>query len=113
MVSNWLLACRQLPSAHGLSLLAFQERFAFQENTEPLLQRLPPERRAMVVMALLGLVLVGLALIMFAWLGGRYFRRLTHKPLPPAGQGSAEQWYRKPLHPESPPSGDQDSPPGS
>ncbi len=47
----------------------------------PVLERLDPQRRAAVVMALLGLTLVGLFLIVLAMLGGHWARRLArHRP---------------------------------
>jgi len=71
---------------------------AAEKQAEPLLTRLDPATRAKVLMALLGLVLVGLSLIAFAWLGGRRLRQLASKPLPPT-QPHEDRWYRKPLVP--------------
>ena len=49
--------------------------------TGPVIERLDGPRRAAVVMALLGLVLIGLFLVTFAMLGGHWVRRLArHKP---------------------------------
>ncbi len=51
------------------------------EATTPVLERLDPPRRAVVVMALLGLVLTGLVLITCVMLGAHWVRRLArHKP---------------------------------
>jgi|SoiMetStandDraft_5_1073268.scaffolds.fasta_scaffold790929_1 hypothetical protein len=48
---------------------------------EPVLERLDPPRRAAIIMALLGLTLVGLFLIVLAMLGGHWARRLArHRP---------------------------------
>src|SRR3954471_21367114 len=50
-------------------------------SMDPVLERLDPPRRAAVVMALLGLTLVGLFLITFALIGGHWVRRLArHRP---------------------------------
>jgi len=74
---------------------------AVDKQAEPLLVRLDPERRAKVLMALVGVVLVGLGLIALAWLGGRRLRRITRQPLPPSNC-QEEGWYRKPLVPNEP-----------
>jgi hypothetical protein len=48
---------------------------------DDVLNQLDPPRRAAVVMALLGLTLVGLFLVAFAMVGGHWVRRLArHKP---------------------------------
>lgn len=70
-------------------------------TAEPLLMRLDPASRAKVLMALLALVLVGMGLVLLAWLGGRHLRRIASKPLGkthPLG----DRWYRKPLNPAEP-----------
>ena len=52
-----------------------------QQAAEPVLERLDPPRRAVVIMALLGLVLVGLFLVTGIMLGGHWVRRLArHRP---------------------------------
>jgi hypothetical protein len=51
------------------------------QATEPVLERLDPPRRAAIVMALLGLTLIGLFLIVLAMVGGHWARRLArHRP---------------------------------
>jgi len=55
-----------------------------EKAVEPVLERLDPPRRAIVVMALLGLVLTGLLLVTFAMLGGHWVRRLARQR--PAGR---------------------------
>jgi hypothetical protein len=55
--------------------------FAAEHAGDAVLERLDPPRRAAVVMALLGLTLVGLFLITFAMVGGHWVRRLArHRP---------------------------------
>jgi hypothetical protein len=49
------------------------------EEAAPVLERLDPPRRAIVVMALLGLVLTGLALITCVMLGAHWVRRLARQ----------------------------------
>jgi O-antigen ligase len=51
------------------------------EEAEPLLEQLDPPRRAIVLMALLALVLVGLFLVAFVMIGARWVRRLAGRGL--------------------------------
>lgn len=53
--------------------------FAVEQSTDPVLERLDPPRRAAVVMALLGLTLIGLFLIIFVMVGGHWVRRLARQ----------------------------------
>jgi hypothetical protein len=53
--------------------------FAAEKATDPVLEKLDPPRRAAVIMALLGLTLVGLFLIVCAMLGGHWVRRLARQ----------------------------------
>lgn len=55
--------------------------FAAQQAGDAVLERLDPPRRAAVVMALLGLTLIGLLLITVVMVGGHWVRRLArHRP---------------------------------
>jgi hypothetical protein len=55
--------------------------FAVKEAVDPVFERLDPPRRAAVIMALLGLTLIGLFLITFIMVGGHWVRRLArHRP---------------------------------
>ena len=55
--------------------------FAAEHAGEAVLERLDPPRRAAVVMALLGLTLLGLFLIIFVMVGGHWVRKLArHRP---------------------------------
>jgi hypothetical protein len=54
---------------------------AVEESAEPLIERLDPPRRAAVLMAILGLVLVGLTLVACVMIGGRWVRRLARHEL--------------------------------
>lgn len=70
---------------------------AAEEKARPLLMRLDPESRAMVVMALLGLVLVGVALVAMTMMIGRQVlrnARASHGPT----RLHEDDWYRKPLN---------------
>jgi hypothetical protein len=64
------------------------------EQQEPLLNRLDPLLRGVVVMALVGLLIIGLALMALTWLGGRRVRRLV-KSRPPIRDRELSDWDRK------------------
>ncbi len=70
---------------------------AATQTAEPLLVRLDPARRAQVVMALLGLLLLGGLLLAVAVMWGRRARRIAR--LRPRPTTPADHWYRKPLVP--------------
>ena len=54
---------------------------AARQAGDAVFERLDPPRRAAVIMALLGLTLVGLFLITFVMVGGHWVRRLArHRP---------------------------------
>jgi hypothetical protein len=68
MVMNFESAC-------GISVLLAKQ------STEPVLEQLDPPRRAAVLMALLGLVLTGMALVACAMIGAHWVRRMAqHRP---------------------------------
>jgi hypothetical protein len=52
-----------------------------------------PATRAKLLMALLGLVILGLGLMLLAMVGGRMVRRMTRDSKPPGGQ-IADPWYQ-------------------
>ena len=76
---------------HAPALLA-----ATEKQVEPLLVRLDPANRAKVLMAILGLVVLGGVLVAMIWLGARYVRRVAREPLRPTSPRQ-DDWYRKPL----------------
>ena len=54
---------------------------AVEQAAQPLVQRLEPSQRVAVVMALLGIVIVGLFFVAIVLLGGNWARRLArHSP---------------------------------
>ncbi len=57
------------------------------KQTEPLLMRLDPASRAKVLMAILGLVVLGGGLIAMICLGARYVLRVAREPVRPARRG--------------------------
>ena len=72
------------------------------QQTEPLIRRLPPEKRAMVLAALAGLIILGLAMIVLVWLGGRATRRymgIEAKPRRREPQINPDDWTHKPIVP--------------
>jgi hypothetical protein len=52
-----------------------------------------PATRAKLMMALLGLVILGIGLMLLAMVGGRMVRRMTRDSKPPGGQ-IADRWYQ-------------------
>ena len=53
------------------------------EEIEPPLPQLDPQRRASVILALAGLVILGLGMIALVWLGAQHVRRLARqRPIP-------------------------------
>ena len=63
------------------SLLGRFLLMAVEESNDAVIEQLKPEQRVAVVMALLGLTLVGLFLITFTMVGGHWVRRLArHRP---------------------------------
>lgn len=80
-----------------LAVLAAQER---------LLERLDPETRARVVIALAGLTMLGLLLVLLVWLGARMTRRYINRADRPGekrGLSGEDDWYRKSLTQPDPP----------
>jgi hypothetical protein len=72
-----------------------------QAKAETLFERLSPVERAVVLMALLGILILGAALVGLVYLGGWHLRRIARKRLPPSASRD-EQWYHKPLVPRDP-----------
>jgi hypothetical protein len=70
-----------------------------------LIERLPPVTKAKVLLALLGIVLLGLGMILLIALGARYVRRLSRAQVAPS-KPQPDDWYRKPLSPPPAPSED-------
>jgi len=66
----------------GTGIAEFGRAAVFAATSiDPVLERLDPPRRAAVVMALLGLTLVGLFLVATILVGGHWVRRLArHRP---------------------------------
>ncbi len=58
-----------------------------------------PLLRAKLLMALLGLIVLGLGLMVLVIMGGRYAHRIARTSLPPS-QTHDDRWYAKPLVPQ-------------
>ncbi|MEX0978590.1 MAG: hypothetical protein WDZ48_07050, partial [Pirellulales bacterium] len=84
-----------------------QVLWAAEEKAQSLLMRLDPERRATVLMALLGLVLVGVGLAALVILAGRWALRISRTSLGPTPRYE-DAWYKKPLIPPETESPDQE-----
>jgi hypothetical protein len=73
------------------------------ESTKPVLERLDPARRAKVLAAIVGLVILGFGLMALAWMGAKATRRyMNREPVlrekPPTGTPVREKdWTEKPL----------------
>lgn len=80
----------------------FHTCWLFAQQTEPLIRRLDPQMRAKVLAALAGLIILGMAMVALAWLGGRATKRYMgiepkSKRREPAL--NPDDWAEKPLLP--------------
>lgn len=85
-VDCWSSAYRLLPCPMNL-LLA-------DNQGVPLLERLDPSQRAAVLAALFALILLGMALVAFIYLGGRFVRRQNRRS-PPTKPPLPSDWDPK------------------
>jgi hypothetical protein len=72
------------------------------QQAEPLIRRLEPQMRAKVLATLAGLIILGIAMIVLVWLGGRATRRymgIEAKPRRRKSEISPDDWAHKPLVP--------------
>ena len=72
------------------------------QQTEPLIRRLDPQMRAKVLAALAGLIILGMAMVVLVWLGGRATRRymgIEPKPRRRKTEINPDDWVHKPLVP--------------
>jgi len=98
MVEPCIALASLLPARGGL--LAH----AAADATQPLLLRLDPVQRANVIMTLLGLLLVGGTLMAIVFFAGRHLRRAARQRNSPTPRHE-DDWYRKPLVPPEPTTG--------
>ncbi len=72
------------------------------QQAEPLIRRLDPQTRAKVLATLAGLVILGIAMIVLVWLGGRATRRymgIEAKSRRRDPDVNPDDWAHKPLVP--------------
>jgi hypothetical protein len=97
-----------LPYA-AFTVLAAVPFFLGSDAKPPLWQRLDPVRRAKLMMALLALVLLGVALVALVMIGGRIVRRLARRGTQPS-RSYPDDWYTTPLVPKEPEESGPDEP---
>src|SRR4051794_35468103 len=75
-----------------------------EAQTAPL-RRLDDQTRAKVLSALAGLIILGFAMVLLAWLGARVVQRYRRGTsyFRPTSRPSEHDWARKPLNPQEPP----------
>ena len=86
------------------SVMACLRQWLAAAEGQPLIQRLDPATRAKVLAALAGLIILGFAMVLLTWLGGRAARRYMNSRAPsgrrPRSTDSQEEdWASKPLAP--------------
>ena len=86
------------------SVIAWLGQWLAAAEGRPLIQRLDPATRAKVLAALAGLIILGFAMVLLTWLGGRAARRYMGSRS--AGDrrsrrsdSQEEDWANKPLAP--------------
>jgi hypothetical protein len=94
MRANW--SRRFSPS---LAILLLAVNTAWADLPPPLVKRLDGQTRAKVLAALAGLIILGFAMVLLTWLGGRFVQRYRQgsavfRPTPRPGE---HDWARKPL----------------
>ncbi len=77
-----------MTALHNLHLLLAED------DAHPLLERLSPAQRGAVLAALFALVLLGMALVAFVYLGGSFVRRQNRRR-PPERPPLPSDWDRK------------------
>ena len=80
----------------------FDSLWLLAQQTEPLIRRLDPQMRAKVLATLAGLIILGIAMMALAWLGGRAARRyMGINPIPRRREPeiNPDDWTHKPLVP--------------
>ena len=70
---------------------------------------LPPPVRAKLMLAILGIVVVGIGLVAMIVLGGRAVKRLARHRVGPS-KPLDDAWYKRPLESEAPHAGASDAP---
>lgn len=92
----------------AMGLMAFPA-LAYADVAVSPLDRLGGEKKAIVLAALAGLVILGFGMVALIWLGARYAQHYRHgsSTFEPTTRPSEHDWAKKPLSvPENPPSTD-------
>ncbi len=97
-----MVTCVLENSIASIERFATACRLAAAVDTRPLIERLDEVTRAKVMMALVGLVVLGFGLVVLVWLGARMAGRHAQGPdggsLASRGRGASEDdWWTKPL----------------
>ena len=74
------------------------------------LQRMDPENRARVIMLIVGLVIMGVAMIVFIAMGARWVRNMVRRRDGQARTPIEDKWYARPLVEPLKESSDRDEP---
>ncbi|HRX79563.1 MAG TPA: hypothetical protein P5307_10915 [Pirellulaceae bacterium] len=80
----------------------FDAAWLLAQQTEPLIRRLEPQMRAKVLAALAALIILGMAMVALAWLGGRATKRymgILPKSRRRGPDINPDDWAQKPLVP--------------
>lgn len=85
---------------HALLLQAVPLAIVWAEGAAPR-RTLPQTTYARLMLALIGLVILGAGLMLLTWLGGRYVRKLARHSVPTRHHDD-DTWYQKPLIPTNP-----------
>jgi hypothetical protein len=98
------LIIRPRIASAGYALVLLCPLVLLADEPQRLIRRLDDPMRAKVLAALAGLIILGFAMVAFAWLGARVVQRYRHgtsffRPTPRPGE---HEWAKKPLTPPEP-----------
>lgn len=98
LIRRWLM--RSSTVVAPVLLLLMQSAAAAEEKL-PLIKRLDPQRRAIVLASLAGLVIMGVGMLLLTWLGARVTRRYMHGTsyFRPTPRPDKSDWSPQPLKP--------------
>ena len=82
-------------------LLVLTAAIASAQETKAPLRRMDDATRAKALSAMAGLIILGFALVLLAWLAARVVQRYRHGTsyFRPTHRPSEHEWAKKPLHP--------------
>src|SRR6266480_1942213 len=90
---------RMVPAITAAASIVIFGPAALAEAQPPLLKRLDEQTRAKVLSALAGLIILGFAMVLLAWLGARIVQRYRRGAsyFRPTSRPKEHDWARKPL----------------